>query len=198
MSKIVVFGANGGTGRLIVEQALHAGHDVTAAVRRPSGPGQIAADVQDPASVAAAVTGQDVVISAIGPPGRKSLNLYSTAARALVAAMDHGRLILITSSGVRPDDPNFPLWYRVLARTLVKELYADMRLAEEIIQESALDWTFVRPTRLLDKPAVDTIRIENNQTPEGGWQIPRANVARFIITELEEDRWSHQAPTLAL
>jgi len=198
MSKIVVFGANGGTGRLIVEQALHAGHDVTAAVRRPTGPGEIAADVRDAGSVAAAVTGQDVVISAIGAPGRKSLNLYSDAARAFVAAMDHGRLIVITSAGVRGDDPNFSLWYRVLAHTLVKELYADMRQAEEIIRESALDWTFVRPTRLVDKPATDTIRAENNQTPAGGWQVSRADVARFIVAELENPRWSGQAPTLAI
>ncbi|MET7280290.1 NAD(P)H-binding protein [Kribbella sp. NPDC005582] len=198
MSKVVVFGANGGTGRLIVEQARQAGHDVTAAVRRPTGPGEIAADVRDAESVAAAVTGQDVVISAIGAPGRKSLNLYSDAARAFIAAMDHGRLIVITSSGVRPDDPNFSLWYRVLAHTLVKELYADMRHGEEIIRESALDWTFVRPTRLLDTPAAESIRAENAQTPKGGWQIPRANVARFIVTELEDSRWSHQAPTLAL
>jgi putative NADH-flavin reductase len=204
MSKVVVFGANGGTGRLVVEEALRVGHDVTAAVRRPeafgeSGARVVAADIRSAADVESAVQGQDVVISAIGAPGRRSMHLYSDAARVLVSVLEAGgRLITITSSGVRRDDPNFSLWYRLLAHTVVKEQYDDMRLAEEIIRESRLDWTFVRPTRLLDEPATGTVRVEDGVTPKGGWQVPRADVARFIVAEISEPRWSRATPTLAL
>lgn len=100
MSRVVVFGANGRTGRVIVEEALRAGYGVTAAVRTPEkfspvtvdGPGALAvvrADVRDPASVRAAIAGHDAVISAIGPPGRLARGLYSDGARALVRAMEH-------------------------------------------------------------------------------------------------------------
>jgi putative NADH-flavin reductase len=203
MSRIVVFGAGGRTGRCLVSEAVAAGHEVSAAMRTPvelPGAEVIAADLRDPASVEAAVKGQDVVISAIGPSGRKALGLYSDAARALVPALEAsggGRLIAITSAGVRHDDPNFKRIYRLLAGTVMKEAYDDMRLMESIVRASSVDWTFVRPTRLLDEPATGTYRVQDGETPEGGWQVNRADVARFIVEEIENRKWSRAAPTLA-
>src|SRR3954452_24366186 len=78
--KVLVIGANGATGRAIVTAASAAGHAVTAGVRAPGGPvppavGEplspaVRVDMRDPGSVRAAVEGQDVVVSAVGPPGR--------------------------------------------------------------------------------------------------------------------------------
>ncbi|MEV4112333.1 SDR family oxidoreductase [Nonomuraea sp. NPDC049695] len=211
---VVVFGANGRTGRLIVEEALRAGHDVTAAVRAPEsfppltgrdqeGVGTFditRADIRDLDSVQAAVKGHDTVISAIGHAGRRSLGLYSDGARTLVTAMRNAgvaRIIAVTSAGVRHDDPHFALWYRFVARTLLKEAYDDMRLMEAIIREAGLDWTFVRPARLLDDPATGAYRVLDDETPEGGWKTTRSDLARFITQELREHRWSHAAPTIA-
>jgi len=201
--RVVVFGAGGRTGRCLVSEALSAGHEVSAAMRTPvefPGAEVIAADLRDPASVEAAVKGQDVVISAIGPSGRKALGLYSDAARALVPALEAtggGRLIAITSAGVRHDDPNFKRIYRLLAGTVMKEAYDDMRLMESIVRASSVDWTVVRPTRLQDEPATGTYRVQDGETPKGGWQVTRADVARFIVEEIEKRRWSRSAPTLA-
>ncbi|MEU7139956.1 SDR family oxidoreductase [Nocardia sp. NPDC046473] len=206
--KVIVFGAAGRAGRVIVTEALAAGHDVTAAVRDPAKLSSVdqqrltvaRADVRDPDSVRAAVAGHDAVVSAIGPAGRHAEGLYSDAARAMVSAMQSTgvpRLIAITSSGVRRDDPNHALWYRLLARTLMNELYGDMRLMESIIGESTVDWTFVRPTRLTDDPPTATYRVEDGVTPSGGWKVPVTDLARFIVGELTEHRWSHAAPTLA-
>ncbi|WNV86922.1 NAD(P)H-binding protein [Umezawaea sp. Da 62-37] len=204
MSKVVVFGAAGRTGRLVVEEALGAGHHVTAAVRTPSEfPAAVAvarADVRDPDSVCAAVAGHDVVVSAIGPAGRRPLGLYSEGAVALRAAMEStgvGRIIAITSGGVRRDDPNFGFWYRAVLLPLADDLYADMRLLESTFRESALDWTFVRPAHLQDKPPTGTFRVRDGGTPEGGWKVTRTDVARFITHELDAHRWSKAAPTLA-
>jgi putative NADH-flavin reductase len=214
MSRVVIFGANGRTGRLIVEEALRAGHDVTAAVRTPekfppvtvgtsNGQGTLAvvrADVRDPTSVQAAIAGHDAVISAIGPPGRRALGLYSEGARALVTAMKRtgvNRVLAISSAGVRHDDPHLALWYRCVARTLLKELYDDMRLMESIVRESPLDWTFVRSSHLQDKEPTGRYRVQDGETPRGGWKVTRTDLARFIIRELDEHRWSHAAPTVA-
>lgn len=206
--KMIIFGAAGRAGRVIVTEALNAGHEVTAAVRDPATLSTadqepftvVRADVRDPGSVRAAVAGHDAVVSAIGPAGRHAHGLYSDGARAMVSAMQSTgvrRLIAITSSGVRRDDPNHALWYRVLARTLMNELYGDMRQMEALISESAVDWTFVRPTRLTDDPPTGTYRVEDGETPGGGWKIPVADLARFIVGELDDHRWSHAAPTLA-
>jgi len=136
---VIVLGAAGRTGRLIVAEALTSGHRVTAAVRNPASmppaPGLRVerADVRDAESLRAVIAGQDAVVSAIGAPGRRADNLYSDGARATVAAMRAGgvrRLLAITSVGVRHDDPHHAWWYRGLIRPIGADLYADMARLE--------------------------------------------------------------------
>jgi putative NADH-flavin reductase len=212
VSAVVVFGANGATGHVIVEEALRAGHSVTAAVRDPATfrpvPAEMSnapldvvhADVRDPAGVRAAVDGHDAVVSAIGPAGRRAGGLYSAAARALATAMDAtgvDRRVALSSSGARNDDPNHPLWYRAVARTLLRELYTDMRLMEDIVRASGLDWTLVRPTRIVDEPSTGRYRVQVGANPKGGTAITRADLARFVVQAIDGDRWSRTFPTLA-
>ncbi|MEU4220230.1 SDR family oxidoreductase [Actinoplanes sp. NPDC026623] len=203
---VVVLGAAGRTGRLIVAEALRGGHRVTAAVRDPASmpatPGLRVerADVRDTGSLRAVIQGHDAVVCAIGPAGRKAGNLYSDAARATVAAMracGAHRLLAITSVGVRLDDPHHAWWYRALIRPIGADLYADMARMERIVRDSDLDWTFVRPTHLRDREPTGTYRVSEDSTPEGGRRITRADVARFIVEELEAHRWSRRAPSLA-
>jgi hypothetical protein len=68
---------------------------------------------------------------------------------------------------------------------------------ETIVRRSALDWTFVRPTHLQDKAPTGLYRVQDGGTPQGGWKVTRTDLARFIIHELDEHRWSHAAPTVA-
>ena len=202
---VVVLGAAGRTGRLIVAEALRSGHRVTAAVRSPASipatPGLRVerADVRDTDSQRAVIQGHDVVVSAIGPAGRTAGNLYSDGARATVAAMRAcgvDRLLAITSVGVRHDDPHHAWWYRSLIRPIGADLYADMARMEQIVRDSDLDWTFVRPTYLQDREPTGAFRVTDNSTPKGGWRITRTDVARFV-EELEARRWSRRAPSLA-
>jgi putative NADH-flavin reductase len=203
---VVVLGAAGRTGRLIIAEALNRGHRVTAAVRNPASiepaPGLRVerADVRDANSLQAVIRDQDAVVCAIGASGRKAENLYSDGARAIVSAMRATgvkRLLAITSVGVRPDDPHHAWWYRALIRPIGADLYADMARMENIVRDSDLDWTFVRPTYLQDREPTGTCRATDNSTPEGGWRITRTDVARFIVDELTAHRWSRQSPSLA-
>jgi putative NADH-flavin reductase len=203
---VVVLGAAGRTGRLIVAEALRSGHQVTAAVRNPASvpaaPGLRVerADVRDADSLRAVIQGHDAVVCAIGAPGRKADNLYSDGARATVSAMQATgvkRLLAITSVGVRHDDPHHTWWYRGLIRPIGADLYADMARMEHIVRDSDLDWTFVRPTYLQDREPTGTYRATDNSTPRGGRRITRTDLARFIVEELDAHRWSRQAPSLA-
>ncbi|GAA2500950.1 NAD(P)-dependent oxidoreductase [Winogradskya humida] len=203
---VVVLGAAGRTGRLIVAEALRSGHRVTAAVRNPASvpraPGLRVeqADVRDAGSLRTVIQGHDAVVCAIGAPGSRAGNLYSDGARAIVTAMRAtgvGRLLAITSVGVRHDDPHHSWWYRGLIRPLGRDLYADMARMEDIVRDSDLDWTFVRPTYLQDREPTGAYRATDNSTPEGGWRITRTDVARFIVDELDAHRWSRKAPSLA-
>src|SRR5258708_38180026 len=97
--KLTIFGATGATGESLTEQALAAGHDVTAVVRDagrfvvPAHPRLrvVTADVMDPASIAPAVEGADAVISAIGPRGTGPTTVIQDSVRSIVAAMEKTR-----------------------------------------------------------------------------------------------------------
>ncbi|MGO7983317.1 NAD(P)-dependent oxidoreductase, partial [Rhizobium johnstonii] len=111
--RIVVFGANGPTGRLLVEQAMGDAHDVVAVTRRPSdfplaGPRLtvVEADVYDADAVAAVFAGADAVLSTLGVPyGRAPITVYSRGAENILAAMArHGvrRFACVSSSATDP------------------------------------------------------------------------------------------------
>src|ERR1700685_2844048 len=99
--KLTIFAATGGIGRQLLEQAVDAGHEVTAVVRHPqklpdelSGqvhvvPGDLAAP--DPATLTAtltaAVQGADGVLSGLGPRSKAETGIATRGTQAIVAAM---------------------------------------------------------------------------------------------------------------
>ena len=113
--KLTVFGASGRTGHLLVEQALQAGHEVTAFVRTPSKLGikdarlaVVQGDVADVSQVRKAVARADVVLSVIGPARNSPPDMLSGAARNIVSAMQQEgvtRLIALTGAGVAGPGP---------------------------------------------------------------------------------------------
>src|SRR5688500_11116922 len=114
--QIVVFGANGPTGRLVVERALADGHTVAAVTRHPDafpdldgGSGTlrvVGADVADEAAVDASIEGADAIVSTLGVPFAKTpISVYSVGATNILAAMGrHGveRLLCVSSSTMAP------------------------------------------------------------------------------------------------
>src|SRR3954464_12523989 len=162
--KILVLGATGGTGRLIVSQALARGHQVTALVRSPAkasdlkGARLVVGDVSDEKVVREALKGQDAVVSALGTPASpfREVTLLSTATRALVNAMkaEHvARLVCITGMGAGDSAGHGGfLFDNVIFPLLLKKVYADKNRQEAIVRDSGLDWILVRPSVLNDKP----------------------------------------------
>ena len=148
--KISIFGANGATGRILVDEALTRGHGVNAVTRHPSQfPLKherlhiVRADVTDGSSLDEAISGCDAVASVLGATySRKPINVYSQGTRAIVAAMDEARCkrIAVVSSGLTyPPGPGYgflfdkiihPLLHNIIGRTL----YADMRAMEEYLR----------------------------------------------------------------
>jgi len=206
--KLLVLGATGGTGRLIVRQALARGHDVTALVRSPEkgreleGATLIAGDARDEAALRNALKGRDAVVSALGTPASpfREVTLLSTATRALVSAMTAeqvARLVCITGMGAGDsaghggfvfDHLVFPL--------LLRKVYADKNRQEAIVRASGLDWVLVRPSVLNDKPSRDTIRTLTELTGFHGGSISRQDVATFVLDQLRADAWLRRAPLI--
>jgi hypothetical protein len=52
---------------------------------------------------------------------------------------------------------------------------------EDILRDSGLDWTVVRPPRLTDKPLTSSYRVAYGQNLRGGWSVSRADVAQLCF-----------------
>ncbi|MHA3022714.1 NAD(P)-dependent oxidoreductase [Mycobacterium sp. BMJ-28] len=194
--RLVIFGANGGTGRQLTRLALAAGHDVVAVTRAPAnfpvtGPGLTVAgaDVRDAAAVARVVGGADAVLSTLGVTfTREPVDTYSLGLTNIVAAMRaHGvtRLAVVSSSAIAeyPGRTGTPLSLRlvqpVISNIFGKTLYADMRRMEAIVAASGLDWTIVRPSGLFDLPYV-TEYVGGQQDPVGAF-TSRTDLADYLL-----------------
>lgn len=206
--KLTIFAATGRIGAHVVEQALTAGHDVTAVVRNP---GNVAADVRtvaadlsapDAAVLESAVSGADAVISCLGPRRRADAGITAPGTRAIVAAMKARgvrRLVVVSAAPVgtvpspgRPNpprhDPGDGFFMRHLAGPMIKVVlrshYADLAVMEDILRESGLDWTVVRPPRLTDGPRTGRYRTAFGQNLRGGTRVSRADVADLMLDSL--------------
>lgn len=198
--RIVVFGANGGTGRHLVQQALDAGHAVRAVTRQPrtfpvrgAGLEVVAADV----TVDAPVAGTDVVLSTLGVPfTRHPVTLYSRGTATILAAMGREgvrRLVVVSSSATEPHrhaEGGF-LLNRVIqplvTATIGRSTYADMRAMEALVRTSDLDWTIVRPSGLFDTEGVTRYRISEDRSD--GIFTSRADLAACLLAQATDTTW---------
>lgn len=193
--RIVIFGANGQTGRLLTRRVLDTGHTAVAVTRNPqsfpfSDPRlEIAsADVRDAPSLADAVDGADAVLSTLGVPfSRKPIDTYSVGIRNIITAMQKSsvrRLVVVSSTGAyrypgRRDTPlSLRIFEPIITRTIGKTTYDDQRRMEASVRDSGLDWTVVRPSGLFDLPYV-TDYVAGEVDPAGAY-TSRLDVADYL------------------
>ena len=207
--KILVVGATGPTGRHLVTQSLARGHGVVVLVRRHqpdfdglTGLTEVEGDVLDPAAVARALLGCDAVLLALG--SRVSLvdevTLLSRGTQVVVDAMRSTgvkRLIAITGIGAGDSRGHGGFLYDNIVEPLVlKQVYKDKDRQEDIIRGSGLEWTIVRPAQLTDDPAESRFRVLTDLTGVTAGKIARADVATFMLDELEKPAYLGQTPLL--
>lgn len=206
--KVLVLGAGGKTGRAVVQEAVAAGHQVTAFVhhadgyRGPSGVTVQEGDATDADAVAGAVAGQDAVIDTIGgkTPYRSNTTLEGDVVEAVVAAMQRHavRRLLVTSMlGEGDSVANSTLVVRVLLKTFLRGATVDKGAMERSVEASGLDWTIARPAILNDGPAAGGVRIFDTATGEKAHKIARADLAAWLVAQLDDGAHVHRAVTLA-
>ena len=205
--RIALLGGTGRIGRELLGLLPAAGYDVAVLARRPqsvpaaTGLTVVEGDALDAAAVAAVIEGSDAVMSALGPRGAKSPSLLAEAAANTVAAMkeaDVRRLIAVSAAGAFIEaDPDSSALVRLVLPRIFARQFADTRRMEEVIRASDLDWTLVRPTRLVNRPATERYRTRSDFPPQRGMTISRADVARFMVDALDQHSWIGAAPVLA-
>jgi len=207
--KIVVFGATGGTGRELVEQALHQGHHVTAQARNPEKLAEfdhpelevVHGDVLDPQGVERAVVGQEAVLCAIGV-GAERTTLREDGTRNIISAMeenDVSRLVCLSSLGVGDSRANLPFFTKyVIVGIFLRHAFADHERQERIVRQSSLAWTIVRPPHLKDGPRTGEYQHGFSPTYRKiRAQVSRADVADFMLQQLTDDVYLRRTPGIS-
>jgi len=202
--RLAVFGATGATGQELVRQAVDVGARVTALVREPSrlagdraGLEVVKGDVADAGSVDQAVAGQDAILSALGPTGRNPSTVCQDAARHITAAMERTgvrRLIAVSAFGAA-ESRNRSLYCRVLWRSVPHKM-RDKEQMESLIAATALDWTIVRPPALRAGGLTGSYRVGPRLPVKLTSKVSRADLAHFMLRELEEPQWVGQTVTI--
>jgi len=199
---LLILGASGRTGLLVVEQALAAGHDVTALVRSPekltlrnSRLRVVAGQATDADDVARAMTGAGAVISVLGGGG--SVIVDST--RAIIEAAHRTgvtRVVVMSSFLVERDRMGVLFW--LVTGLAGKSKITDKQAGESLLRQSGLEWTIAYPGPLTDGPATGSV----HALPDGARRriserISRADVAGWLVEAASSTQTSRRGVDIA-
>jgi putative NADH-flavin reductase len=208
--RIAIFGAGGGIGRHVVEQARAAGHELTLVTRDAatlsSRPNEhvLQGDVRDTALISAAVEGVDAVVNTLGPTSNTAdqVELVETFTRNLVEAMQVAsvrRLVTLSGAAVKvPGEHKSPAdrFASTVVRIFAGHVLRAKQREYEVLAESDLDWVAVRPPRVSDDPARGDYRAGDLAVGPRS-RIGKADLAAFILGQLTDDAYLRQAPRIS-
>jgi putative NADH-flavin reductase len=203
--KVLIFGASGNTGRLLVQQALEEGHDVTAFVRNTSklqivhpNLEVITGNVGDYRSVENAISGHDAVISALGVS--KTLQndqVVIDGIRNIVAAMERlnvQRFIYLSFLAVGEGRRDAGFMIKHIISKIVHNEIDDHEKKEQLINNSLLKWTIVRPPKLTNNAKKGSYRVGEAIKARSIFpMMSRADVADFMLKQLTDDSFLYKA-----
>jgi putative NADH-flavin reductase len=195
---IAIIGASAGIGLETVKRGLNRNHSITTLSRseieieEKKSLNIILGDATNKADLINSIQHTDAIIVTLGT-GRnmKATTLFSDFAKLIVEINREKKMdvpfIFVTGFGAGESKNYVPWMVKLFLKYLLKDVYADKTKMEEIITNSDLNWTVVRPGRLLDKELTEKYRIENTLFKGiniGG--INRADVADFLIKQAEK------------
>jgi uncharacterized protein YbjT (DUF2867 family) len=203
--RVLVFGASGKTGRLVVKESLDGGHQLLAFVRNPSKLDfshpqltVVQGDVRSAADVDLAVQRADVVVSVLGPTPDSSRNICSVGVANIVDSMSkHGvkRLICLSDYG-NGETRTRGLYARVLW-FIIRAHLEDKEKMEETVKSSNLAWTIVRATILTDGVKTGSYKVGPEIKIGLVPKISRHDVADFIARQVTDDSFIRSSPSIS-
>jgi putative NADH-flavin reductase len=209
MPRVLIIGASRGIGREATRQALEAGHTVRAFARSALEIGisdpkleKVRGNALRTSDVTAAVIGMNAVIQVLGVGLAdlfRSVHLFSDATRILVAAMQaHGvkRLISVTGFGAGDSRASVDCLQLLPFRLFFGRAYGDKDIQERLIKDSALDWTIARPGLLTNGRPTGRYMVLKEPSQWRNGTIARADVADFLVQQIEDRAYVGKAPVL--
>lgn len=186
--RITIIGATGRTGRHLLEQGVRRGHAMTAFARHP----ETLEDIQGLAAVVQGdglklddirrtVRGQDAVIVGVG-----SLDIV----RNLITAMREEGVSRLVCLSAYPVGAKRPRLFVAVIWQVFRDTYSKLAIMERELSASGLDWTIVRPTRLIDGIGFGKILRERDGRgfTSGQFSIRRADLAMALLDSVESGK----------
>ncbi|WP_213270615.1 NAD(P)H-binding protein [Hyphomonas sp.] len=211
MATVLIIGASSGIGLATTRLALERGHSVVAFARSA---GQIAlqharlrklvGNARKTDDVRLALAGVDAVIQTLGVPANTRMitgpvDLFSTATTTLLPLMKElgiRRLISVTGFGAGESRSSIAPLQRLGFNLVFGRAYGDKDLQEQLITQSGLDWTIVRPGVLINTRKVGRYRVLVSQQNWRNGIVSRSDVADFLVRQLTDETCLKQAPVL--
>jgi len=211
VAKVLIIGASRGIGLETLKSALKAGHQVRGLARSAgaiavSHPDleKVAGDALERDAVTRALTGVDAVIQTLGVAASpqmifKPARLFSEATRVLLAAMEETgvrRLICLTGFGAGDSRNKGGFLYNTAFHLFLGRVYDDKDVQERLIRSSTLDWVIARPGILTDGPRTRSYRVRVEPKDWRCGFISRADVADFLVKQIDDDAFLGKTPVL--
>ncbi len=211
MAIVLIIGASRGIGLETLKRALKAGYEVRALARSAgnipvSHPDleKVTGDALDRGAVKQALAGVDAVIQTLGVAAGpemifKPVRLFSAATRVLVTAMEETgvkRLICVTGFGAGDSRNKGGFLYNTAFHLFFGRTYDDKDVQEQIIRKSTLEWSIVRPVILTNGPTTDSYRVLVDPNDWRCGFISRADVADFLVKQIDDNTFFGKTPVL--
>jgi len=214
--KILILGATGRTGNLLLKEAINGGYVINVLLRDKSKL-QITSPLLtvyegtplDKEALLPAMQGCDAILSTLNisrtsdfpwAPLRSPENLLSASIKnviELASQLNIKRIIITTAWGVNETKKDLPGWFRwLIDHSSISYPYRDHERQEDLLKQSTLNWTFVRPVGLTNSLKNKPVQVSINNSPRPGLTISRLNVARFMIKVLEDGLYINEAPAV--
>ena len=214
---VLILGATGRTGRILLTEALRRGHRVTVLV---SHKGALKTDPTlvevyegtplNKFTLADAMRGCDAVLSTLNISRvsdfpwarlRTSKDFLSSSMKHIIGAVrEHhiNRVIILSAWGVAETKKDIPFWFRwLIDNSNIRYPYRGHEQQEQLLKASGLNWTIIRPAGLTDSEKDKDITVTLNNTPKPSIMISRRNVALFMLDVLEKNLYNRQCPVIS-
>jgi uncharacterized protein YbjT (DUF2867 family) len=202
--KLLVLGATGKTGQLVLAAAARAGHTVTVLVRDPArlpsadGLTVLTGDATSPDDLTRALAGQDAVIGVVGGGYSTTSTIASRVEKAVVsaaAAAKGKRVVVLSALGAGESREKCSALQKIAFGTVMNSVYDDKAVGDAALRASDLDYTIVQPVTFKEKPATGRIKLTDTADlkPLSGFpRVPRADVANTLVAIAGDTAWSRK------
>ena len=205
--KILIIGATSETGQLIVEKCIESSIDVKALIRNPKRLGDfpkievLEGNVLDYEQVTLALNGCDAVICVLGASqGEKIGNTRSKGTENLINAMKStnvSRMITVSTIGIGDSVNNMSLFSKIIYPLIIgKARLLEAQKQENLIINSGLQWTIVRPPRLINNTKQQEVRVGEELATNFSDALSRVNLAKFLVELLEQNSFVQKTITV--